>query len=387
MTFNCDINNKENINEGNFYKRFNNFINLIKDFNALNISDNNNQKENKAIEIKEKNSTSQKKYKGEIYYSVSSCFPLNSETKDEKVKIPKLNIDFSIENVNSFFIDKISKNLLLKYGTSYFDYNSSLENILLKISKNKVKLNPIIRMKMVNCILDVISSTNCTVDTFFLSVNIMDFFLFKAKNIILNNEYFYLIGISSMLIAGKFQEVYPSNLIKKLFLNDIPYFSWKNIKKAEIEILSIIGIENIISTTVYDFIKILTYDFYENNKKFFKDDDKTIFDMIKNTTKYFSILMMHYDFFNDYLKSIQAISCIFASIDFVGKKIKEKFNEQRQKFYSDWLLFLEKEMKFNITEIKYIAGKIIEFYDFYQKEQNIPQTLNQLVSLNYLNDE
>ena len=164
---------------------------------------------------------------------------------------------------------------------------------------------------MVNCILEIISSTNCAVDTFFLSVNIMDLFLCKTNKNILNNKFYYLIGITSMLIAGKFQEICPYNLINKLFLNDIPYFNEKNIKKTELEILSTIGIENIFSSTIYDFIKLLTYDFYENNKKNFKDDDKTIFNMIKNATKYFSILMMHYEFFNYYLKSFQAISCIF----------------------------------------------------------------------------
>ena len=40
-----------------------------------------------------------------------------------------------------------------------------------------------------------------------------------------------------------------------------------------------------------------------------------------------------------------------------------------------------------MTCIKKVAEKIEEFYDIYQKEQNIPLTLNKLVPLNLLDDE
>ena len=77
MIFNCIINSKENVNDGNFYKKIFGLNNLIKEFNTLKISDDKNLKENN-----EKNSIVQNKFSKEIYYSASSYLSLKSEIKN-----------------------------------------------------------------------------------------------------------------------------------------------------------------------------------------------------------------------------------------------------------------------------------------------------------------
>lgn len=56
--------------------------------------------------------------------------------------------------------------------------------------------------------IEVLSSFNCTSSTFFLSVDIMDNYL-KLETSKLESRDIHLIGVTSMLIASKIEEVIP----------------------------------------------------------------------------------------------------------------------------------------------------------------------------------
>jgi hypothetical protein len=80
------------------------------------------------------------------------------------------------------------------------------------------KIDKDIRTKMVDWMIEVLSSFNCDHNTFFVSVNIMDSFLSKSPNIYQSKD-IHLIGVTSMLIASKMEEVLPfkiSTVVEKM---------------------------------------------------------------------------------------------------------------------------------------------------------------------------
>ena len=113
---------------------------------------------------------------------------------------------------------------------------------------------------MVDWMIEVLSVFDASEETFFLSVNIMDLFLWKTPNIY-KSENVHLIGVGSMFIASKFQEIYPISL--KEFVHKIGHdqFNIEDVKKMECKILKDIKPECLVSTSVYDFCKTYFYDF------------------------------------------------------------------------------------------------------------------------------
>ncbi len=80
------------------------------------------------------------------------------------------------------------------------------------------KIDKDIRTKMVDWMIEVLSSFNCDHNTFFVSVNLMDSFLTKTKNQYQSKD-IHLIGVTCMLIASKMEEILPfkiSTVVEKM---------------------------------------------------------------------------------------------------------------------------------------------------------------------------
>ena len=86
-------------------------------------------------------------------------------------------------------------------------------------------------------------------ETFFLSVNILDIFLQKTKKIYENKD-IHLIGMTSIFTSSKFQEIYPQTL--KVFSHKVGHdmFTLDQIKEMESLIMTDIGMEILVSTSI-----------------------------------------------------------------------------------------------------------------------------------------
>lgn len=303
-----------------------------------------------------------------------------------KIKCYKLNPS----NINPFVNKRESDSLLLKYGENFYFYNKILEKGIFKIPDTLLqnhKITSNIRTKMVDWMIEVLSVFDCMDETFFLSVNIMDIFLLKTKRVFHNKD-IHLIGMACMFISSKFQEIYPFSLknLKHKVGHDI--FSENQIKEMEYNILEDIGLEVLVSTSVYDFLKTYFYDFYYNNNNLIKKNcDINILNEIKLMAKYLSKLLLHYEYFYTYDNSMKAIGCIVTATKLIGLNLKEKFAQNERNIYNQWILFLLNQDNFDKQKIETLVNKMYLAFNHYQKEKSINKNLNRFMKISFLNND
>lgn len=306
-------------------------------------------------------------------------------TKLTKIESPTINKD----NIDLFINKRESDSLLIKYGEDCYYFNKSLDKTILKIPDTflqKHKIAPIIRTKMVDWMVEVLSVFNCMDETFFLSVNIMDIYYFKTKKVLCNEDV-HLIGIASMFISSKFQEIYPLSLKNCVSRIGHDLFSENDVKKMEYQILEDIGLEILVTTSVYDFLKTYFYDFYYNNYKLIKNNcDMNVYSMIKLTAKYLSKLVVHYEYFYKFENSMKAIGCIVTAIKLVGFYLKEKLTQNERKIYSQWVLFLLDQDNLDRQKVDTLVNKIYLIFNHYPKSKSISKNLNRFMKLPFLNE-
>ena len=310
------------------------------------------------------------------------------EKKEEEAKsAKKQNFNLNKDNINYFINKRESDSLLLKYGEDCYYFNKSLEKTVFKIPETLLKNHKIssnIRTKMVDWMVEVLSIFETMDETFFLSVNIMDIFLLKTKKVF-KNEDVHLIGITSMFISSKFQEIYPLSL--KNFVHKVGHdiFSEEEIKKMECQIVGDIGLEVLVSTSVYDFLKTYFYDFYYNNKNLIKNNcDMKVYKLINLTAKYLSKLVVYYEYFYLFENSMKAIGCIVTSIKLVGFYLKDKFAENDRNIYNQWISFLLAQDNFDKQIIDSLVNKIYLAFNHYQKSKSIAKNLNRFMNLPFI---
>ena len=290
-------------------------------------------------------------------------------------------------NVQKMYCKRESDNLLVNEGESSYKYNKSLEENVFRIPTDllsKHKISPCIRTRMIDWMLEVLSIYKSQEETFFLSVNLLDYFLWKTSTVYKNEE-MHLIGIAVMFIASKFQEIYPINMKDCVQSIGHDQFKAEEIRKMECKILNDVNIENLVSTSIYDFCKTYFYDFNYNNMNLISsDEDKKIYQYIKSTSFYLNKLVLHYEFFYQETCSIKAIACIVTAIKIVGDYLNGKLSDKNKGIYNDWMLFLIEQGGFNKSKVEYLAKKILTAFQHYQTSKSISRNLNRFTPLSFL---
>ena len=309
----------------------------------------------------------------------------NNQNENKVIKEEEINkFELTKDNIDAFVNNRESDNLLLKYGEESYFYNKLLEKTVFKIPESILqnhKITSIVRTKMIDWMIEVISKFNYMEETFFLSVNILDIFLQKTKKILCNND-IHLMGITVMFTSSKFQEIYPQSL--KNFAKKVGHdmFSVDEIKNMESEILSDVGLEVLVSTSIYDFLKTYFYDFYYNNKILIeKNCDINLFKDIMTTANYLSKLLVHYEYFYVYENSVKAIGCVISAIKLNEFFMKAKFKESDSNVYNQWILFLSEQDNFDKNEMENLVNKISLAFNHYQKSKSISRNLNKFMKL------
>lgn len=309
----------------------------------------------------------------------------NNQNENKVIKGEEINkFELTKDNIDAFVNNRESDNLLLKYGEESYFYNKLLEKTVFKIPESILqnhKITSIVRTKMIDWMIEVISKFNYMEETFFLSVNILDIFLQKTKKILCNND-IHLMGITVMFTSSKFQEIYPQSL--KNFAKKVGHdmFSVDEIKNMESEILSDVGLEVLVSTSIYDFLKTYFYDFYYNNKILIeKNCDINLFKDIMTTANYLSKLLVHYEYFYVYENSVKAIGCVISAIKLNEFFMKAKFKESDSNVYNQWILFLSEQDNFDKNEMENLVNKISLAFNHYQKSKSISRNLNKFMKL------
>ena len=225
----------------------------------------------------------------------------NTTVDQSKSKIKSLEI-FKVKK-ETYLIkhqDKLNEILISNYGTEIYDFSIELEKLnYFPAPLKKHKIDVDIRTKMIDWMLEVLSAYNSEYYTFNLSVQILDIYIAKCNSILTNND-LHLIGIVSMFIASKMEDICPIRMSHVRTKISHGKFSEKDIRKKERAVLEALNFE-VITTSTSDFIKTFIFDFIHNNRiQIAKLDMWHHIDAFENVTIFLSKLIQHSVEFNKY---------------------------------------------------------------------------------------
>jgi len=287
---------------------------------------------------------------------------INNNHANSSTSIPNtsLNLENLIINVNLSKKNKIDvedyREMFSKYVRD--DYSNSILKSLLEDEQinehflDNHKITERMRTRMADWMIEVLSNYHCDESTYFESINLMDRYFKECdlKNQILQPSELHLIGVTSMFIASKYQDIYPLRL--KIVKDKIAHnkLTCQEIKDKEDEITRYLNY-NIGLPTMWDFINLFLEEiFYINcNKHQIKnqilldtyyqdmttDEDEDLGNIINkkytknmlNLLKYVCIYLAKMNC-HDYQLMQKKHSLLAASTIFVAIKICEQINKE-----------------------------------------------------------
>jgi len=283
--------------------------NAIKKLNETKkISINNNIKQNKNFKISEKLSNNDEmeiltedieKQQKESPKNIKNNKIKNNKNKNEKGSSIDSQKEAEVEKRKTRK-DKLNEILITNYGPEIYEFSMELEKLsFCPNNLKKHKIEPEIRTKMIDWMIEVLSAYNSDPQTFSLSVQLLDMYIARTSNVLTNND-IHLLGVCCMYIASKMEDIVPlrMNHVKSKISHN--KFSEKEIKKKEKVILETINFETITSST-YDFIRTFIFDFIHNNRmQIFKLDMLHHIDVFDNVAIFLSKLIFHNEEFSNY---------------------------------------------------------------------------------------
>jgi len=199
--------------------------------------------------------------------------------------------------------------------------------------------------------IEVLSSFNCTTNTFFVSIDIMDAYLtnstrcFETKDI-------HLVGVTAMLLASKMEEIIPfkvSTVVEKMTHGKMQA---KEVVRCEESILKTMEFELLSSPSLFVFIETLVVKLNFHSTPFFKD--------IMKVVTYISKMIMHdYSILTKYPMKYLASSCLYISfkiIEQVSKDFKTKVYVEKLKI----ALSLNEQIFYHVSETMLNLAKNFE---------------------------
>lgn len=167
--------------------------------------------------------------------------------------------------------------------------------------------------------IEVLSSFNCTVNTFFVSVDLMDAFFERAQRK-LETKDIHLVGVTSMLLSSKMEEVIPfkvSTVVEKMTHNKLKP---REIVECETELLKAVEFNMLSVPSLFVVIEMLVVKLNLHLLEFRADLLKVLV--------YISKMLMHdYAILIKFPLKYLAASCIyicFKIIEQVNKEFKTK---------------------------------------------------------------
>ena len=197
-----------------------------------------------------------------------------NETKTISKKVSSLNLENLLINISFTSKNKIETDEYRAMFSKYVrdDYSNSIIKSLLEDEQvnenylNNHKITERMRTRMVDWMIEVLSNYHCDESTYFESINLMDRYFKQCeikKQVLLPAE-LHLIGVTSMFIASKYQDIYPLRL--KIVQDKIAHnkLTCQEIKNKEDEMMRYLNY-NIGLPTMWDFITIFMEEIFYIN--------------------------------------------------------------------------------------------------------------------------
>ena len=362
--------NSKGIPSKSFRQKFEKSKNAKQPLNTINENDINQcnvkSKNIKEVQIK-KTKTLVNKSNNTINppYQHSSSFNIENDKNNDlsnsiKSSVSSLNLENLLVNINLSKKNKIDVDDYREMFSKYVrdDYSNSILQSLLedeKVNENFLNIHKIterMRTRMVDWMIEVLSNYHCDESTYFEAINLMDRY-FKECNIrnkVLQPPELHLIGVTSMFIASKYQDIYPLRL--KIVKDKIAHnkLSCQEIKDKEDEITRYLDY-NLGLPTMWDFINLYLEEIFYINcnkhhirnqilldtyyKNIMTEEDEQLANVINkkytknmlNLLKYVCVYLAKMNC-HDYQLMQKKHSLLAASTIFVAIKICEQINKE-----------------------------------------------------------
>ena len=267
--------------------------------------------------------------------------------------------------VSEYYINQISQELISKYG-NYFLKSFDKKNLDVPPPDfmSKHEINPLIRTKMVNWMLEVLNSFNSNEETIFCAVKLMDKYIWKTQDK-LKSEDIHLIGLVSMYLASKTYDIVPIQMKSLIHTVGHDTFDKSIIKYMEKKIIKTINFD-VFCPTTYEFIQFLLYDFYMNNQKSIVGLKlKKLLNILENCSIFLAKMCNHFDKYSTISPIYLSVACVIIAYDMMKDNCKS-LTEEKQKFFKDWLQFLYS----NIAKTEEIKTEIENIYKALENTYN-----------------
>jgi hypothetical protein len=282
-----------------------------------------------------------KRAKQSLERQMKKLFENSKEDNEVEVNRIKLN---DPNRPPSSYSTPLTKKIMTEYKPhfeSFFNLNFTYRSIANCLDHHKI--SSLQRAKMVNWMIEVINTYECSHHTFFLAVDIMDRF-YAVTGTSYGPEDLHLTGIVSLLIASKYIEVRQLNVeIACVYLGDSVY-SEEMIKKKQECILRTLDFNIWFPTP----ITIVEY-FIERFAEDYKIEKKylTVLDEIRKECVYlgklckydYDLLKYRFIFYIINSSLVIAKASIYAAIMDVSTKTEKKISEK----FIDWIQDLMKD--------------------------------------------
>ena len=152
-------------------------------------------------------------------------------------------------------IERQNINVNAEYGESIMAYTRELElQFLTNDSLMRHKITPALRARMIDWMIEVLTNFKCDDQTFFLAVSLLDRY-FKNKQETREISDLHIIGVTTMFIASKYEDIYPLKM--RMVFEKIAHkkLAIEDIKALELDILKSIEYK-IPAPTVLDFLRV-----------------------------------------------------------------------------------------------------------------------------------
>ena len=214
--------------------------------------------------------------------------------------------------------------------------------------------------------IEVLSSFNCTANTFFMAIDIMDTYFTKTSRV-LETKDIHLVGVTSMLLASKMEEIIPfkvTTVVDKMTHGKMKH---GEIVQCETDILTTLNFKLLEQPSIFIIVEFLLV------KLGFHDNPLT--DDINKVVAYITKMLMHdYSLIMKYPLKYLAASCIYICFKIVEQvnpdfrtkiyveKLKIMLDLNEQTFYasSESLLALAK----NFEKTFSYAKNLLKFDSF-----------------------
>lgn len=182
----------------------------------------------------------------------------------------------------------------------------------------------------IDWMIEVLSSFNCTPNTFFVAIDIMDSYLQKTTSV-LDTKNIHLIGVTSMLLASKMEEIIPfkvSTVVEKMTHGKM---STQEIVACETDILVTLNFKLLEQPSLLVLVEFLLVKLGFHDHVLNEDVNKVIIYITK-------MLMHDYSLITKYPLKYLAASCIyicFKIIEQVNRDFKTKIYVEKLKVILD----------------------------------------------------